>query len=270
MRERLSSYRSMFARHEWHRVWRAYISTTCNVRKKILNIIQSVSSSIFQIIKSIRNYFKRLAPISNNMSAPAGEGINDNEYKSRPGQSEIPVVGNDSTIESGVNPATEDSDATLGMCKYLSFCFQILSGYNRERWQGSYRRVQHCSRSHSRSREAELRRAWWWGRSSRAGGWHIQRRSIGVASDLIVVTGLLLLYYSNYSISSKFVLSTSLWWDNYQLSLCWKPFSWRIPDLFQISFLKSCTCGLCRKISTIYILNSRSTAFTFFQIQIFS
>ncbi|QDS68776.1 hypothetical protein FKW77_005309 [Venturia effusa] len=47
------------------------------------------------------------------MSAPAGEGINDNDYKSRTGQSEIPVVGNDSAVESGVNPDTEDSDATL-------------------------------------------------------------------------------------------------------------------------------------------------------------
>lgn len=48
-------------------------------------------------------------------NVPAGEGIDDNEYKSRIGQSEVPVVGNDAKLESGVNPDTEDSDATLGM-----------------------------------------------------------------------------------------------------------------------------------------------------------
>jgi hypothetical protein len=47
--------------------------------------------------------------------APAGDGISDNEYKSRTGQSEIPVVGDNSAVEGGVDPATEDSDATLGM-----------------------------------------------------------------------------------------------------------------------------------------------------------
>lgn len=56
------------------------------------------------------------------MSAPAGKGIDDNDYKSRTGQSEIPVVGNESTVESGVNPATEDSDATLGICGLIQDC----------------------------------------------------------------------------------------------------------------------------------------------------
>lgn len=42
---------------------------------------------------------------------------NDDSYKSRPGQSEIPVQGDNAAVDSGVNPATEDSDAQLGMQK---------------------------------------------------------------------------------------------------------------------------------------------------------
>lgn len=67
------------------------------------------------------------------MSAPAGEGINDNEYKSRTGQSEVPVVGNNSTVESGVNPATEDSDATLGMCNNIPDYSRMLTACHTER-----------------------------------------------------------------------------------------------------------------------------------------
>jgi len=51
--------------------------------------------------------------------APAGEGISDNDYKSRTGQSEIPVVSDNTTVEGGIDPATEDSDATLGMLACL-------------------------------------------------------------------------------------------------------------------------------------------------------
>ena len=40
----------------------------------------------------------------------------DNDYKSRTGQSHIPVQSDDAGIESGVNPATEDSDAQLRKC----------------------------------------------------------------------------------------------------------------------------------------------------------
>ena len=51
--------------------------------------------------------------------APAGAGISDNDYKSRTGQSEIPVVGDNQIEQGGVDPATEDSDETLGMLMHL-------------------------------------------------------------------------------------------------------------------------------------------------------
>jgi len=44
---------------------------------------------------------------------PAGDGIVDNDYKSRTGQSEIPVVGDNQVEQGGVDPATADSDETL-------------------------------------------------------------------------------------------------------------------------------------------------------------
>jgi hypothetical protein len=58
---------------------------------------------------------------------PGTEGVegahtadtNQNDYKSRPGQSEIPVVGDDAKIEAGINEATADSDAQLGMHTFL-------------------------------------------------------------------------------------------------------------------------------------------------------
>lgn len=51
---------------------------------------------------------------------PAGDGISDDEYKSRTDQKEIPVVGDNQLEQGGVDPATEDSDATLGMLLHLS------------------------------------------------------------------------------------------------------------------------------------------------------
>lgn len=44
----------------------------------------------------------------------------DNDYVSRPGQSEIPVERDTDQVESGVNPETEDSDAQLGMFSFPS------------------------------------------------------------------------------------------------------------------------------------------------------
>ena len=42
------------------------------------------------------------------------EGLeHDNDYKSRTGQSHIPVQADEAPIDSGVNPETEDSDAQL-------------------------------------------------------------------------------------------------------------------------------------------------------------
>jgi hypothetical protein len=52
---------------------------------------------------------------------PAGAGISDNDYKSRTGQSEIPVQSDDAPVESGIDPDTADSDQQLGMrCSFES------------------------------------------------------------------------------------------------------------------------------------------------------
>ena len=49
---------------------------------------------------------------------PAGEGISDNDYKSRTGQSEIPVVSDESVQAEGILEgdvdAEADSDRQLG------------------------------------------------------------------------------------------------------------------------------------------------------------
>lgn len=44
---------------------------------------------------------------------PAGDAV-DNDYKSRPGQSEIPVVSDETSVEDPIDSATADSDKTLG------------------------------------------------------------------------------------------------------------------------------------------------------------
>ncbi|QIW95049.1 hypothetical protein AMS68_000567 [Peltaster fructicola] len=43
---------------------------------------------------------------------PAGDAV-DNDYKSRPGQSEIPVVADEKPVDDPIDPATADSDETL-------------------------------------------------------------------------------------------------------------------------------------------------------------
>ena len=45
--------------------------------------------------------------------APAGNPI-DNDYKSRTGQSEIPVQSDEAPVNDPIDPATADSDKTLG------------------------------------------------------------------------------------------------------------------------------------------------------------
>ena len=45
--------------------------------------------------------------------APSGD-FQDNDYKSRTGQSEIPVQTDDKTVEDPIDPDTADSDAQLG------------------------------------------------------------------------------------------------------------------------------------------------------------
>jgi hypothetical protein len=49
---------------------------------------------------------------------PTGE-VQDNEYQSRTGQSEIPVQADDKPVEDPIDPETADSDATLGKLTYI-------------------------------------------------------------------------------------------------------------------------------------------------------
>ena len=44
---------------------------------------------------------------------PSGD-VKDNSYVSRSGQYEIPVQSDDKPVEDPINPATADSDGTLG------------------------------------------------------------------------------------------------------------------------------------------------------------
>ena len=46
---------------------------------------------------------------------PAGD-VTDNSYVSRTGQYEIPVQSDNKPVEDPINPATADSDETLGTC----------------------------------------------------------------------------------------------------------------------------------------------------------
>jgi hypothetical protein len=41
----------------------------------------------------------------------------DNDYKSRTGQGEIPVQGDDMPVEDPIDPATADSDEQLGKAR---------------------------------------------------------------------------------------------------------------------------------------------------------
>ena len=50
---------------------------------------------------------------------PAGDA-QDNDYKSRTGQSHIPVQSDDKPVEDPIDPATADSDETLGTPLSLS------------------------------------------------------------------------------------------------------------------------------------------------------
>jgi len=45
---------------------------------------------------------------------PAGDSM-DNDYKSRTGQYEVPVQKDDAPVNDPIDPATADSDETLGM-----------------------------------------------------------------------------------------------------------------------------------------------------------
>jgi hypothetical protein len=63
------------------------------------------------------------------MSDSAATSAPDNDYVSRPGQKDapIPVEKDSETVESGVNPETEDSDAQLGKSYHLITLQNILT-----------------------------------------------------------------------------------------------------------------------------------------------
>ena len=52
---------------------------------------------------------------------PAGDA-QDNDYKSRTGQSHIPVQSDDKPVEDPIDPATADSDETLGTSVSFTIC----------------------------------------------------------------------------------------------------------------------------------------------------
>lgn len=52
---------------------------------------------------------------------PTGE-VQDNEYQSRTGQSEIPVQTDDKAVEDPIDPDTADSDAQLGKLSHPYHC----------------------------------------------------------------------------------------------------------------------------------------------------
>lgn len=55
---------------------------------------------------------------------PAGDA-QDNEYKSRSGQYQIPVQSDDKPVNDPIDPATADSDETLGILVFI--CSEIRS-----------------------------------------------------------------------------------------------------------------------------------------------
>lgn len=56
------------------------------------------------------------------MSADIPQGdVMDNDYKSRTGQSHIPVQGDEKPVEDPIDPATADSDEQLGKL-FLQIC----------------------------------------------------------------------------------------------------------------------------------------------------
>ena len=58
---------------------------------------------------------------------PSGDKM-DNDYASRTGQSEIPVQKDDAPVEDPIDPASADSDETLGELFFLEFPFGLRFG----------------------------------------------------------------------------------------------------------------------------------------------
>ena len=70
---------------------------------------------------------------------PTGEVV-DNDYKSRTGQSEIPVQSDEAPVEDPINPDTADSDQQLGTLRTvcLSSIDHLLTIYHRNRREAGH------------------------------------------------------------------------------------------------------------------------------------
>ena len=66
---------------------------------------------------------------------PSGDA-GDNDYKSRTGQSHIPVQSDQAPVEDPIDPATADSDETLGMPCSLSVRLPMLTCDSERRQRG--------------------------------------------------------------------------------------------------------------------------------------
>lgn len=58
------------------------------------------------------------APYETKNEAPSSD-VKDDSYVSRTGQNQIPVQSDNKPVEDPINPATADSDETLGMALML-------------------------------------------------------------------------------------------------------------------------------------------------------
>jgi hypothetical protein len=83
---------------------------------------------------------------------PTGE-VQDNDYKSRTGQNEIPVQADDKPVEDPIDEETADSDAQLGTLQSIySFTHPTNQTNNlyRSRRQERHRPIQHPQRTNPR------------------------------------------------------------------------------------------------------------------------
>ena len=93
--------------------------------------------------------FKPTDPVENTVDAPSGTDTVDDEYKSRSGQYQIPVQKDSAPVEDPIDPATADSDETLGKIESLQL-YPRANLVNSERRQRGHRQEQHPQgQSHS-------------------------------------------------------------------------------------------------------------------------
>jgi hypothetical protein len=85
---------------------------------------------------------------------PTGE-VQDNDYKSRTGQNEIPVQADDKPVEDPIDAETADSDAQLGSLSIHSSTHPSNQTNNphRSRRQERHRPIQHHQLTNPRRRQ---------------------------------------------------------------------------------------------------------------------